>query len=64
MTEEAGVNYYFSLVKHIYSGNVFPIAYLDHIKDAKPKSALLSINVIGATGFDTHSVKFVFSFFL
>ena len=46
------------------SFNVFPIAYLDHIKEAKPKSALLSINVIGATGFDTHSVKFVFSFFL
>jgi len=36
MTEEARV-------KHIYSGNVFAIAYLHHIKEAKPKSPVCQL---------------------
>lgn len=66
MIEGVGVEYYFSLVKHIFSGNAFAIAYLSplhHINWARPRSTHLSINVIVATGLETRSVKFVFSFF-
>ena len=50
MIVETGVDYYFFIV---------PAPYID---EAKPESAHLSTDVIGATRLETHSEKFVFSF--
>lgn len=64
MIEGAGVDYYFPLVKHIYSGNAFanrlPLTPLPYQLGQATEISVIS--VISATGLETRSVKFVFSY--